>query len=230
MKSLASWSGFLGVISLLLATVLGCAQFSEFDHVSQYLSEMYAVGTPYGRELRLFLLVPGGVLITVFALLAGREYKSRLIGLGFLGIAISYGCATVVGSAFPCDAGCPRDLSEASPSYVIHLTAGMVTHLLVPPSLLLIGIAAWRWTDDKAVAFSTITIGTLGLGCNVLLGDDPTSPYAGLFQRIFEGSTVGWILIVVFGLQRNASARLFDYDAGGRMVRPLLKGRSRHLA
>ncbi len=223
MKPFASWSGILGVISLLLAAVLGYAQFSDFDHVSQYLSEMYAVGTPYGRELRFFLLVPGGVLITLFGLLAGMQYpESRLIRFGFTGIAISYGCATVVGSAFPCDAGCTRDLSEASSSYVIHLTAGMVTHLLVPPSLLLIGTAAWKWINGKAVALSSIAIGTLCLGCNVLLGDDPTSPYAGLFQRIFEGSILSWILIVAFSVPRSSSARLFDHDAGRRMVRGLL--------
>jgi hypothetical protein len=215
MKLLASWSGILGVISLLLAAVLGCAQFSEFDHMSQYLSEVYAVGTPYGRELRFFLLVPGGILIMLFGLLAGRELpESRLVGVGFLGIALFYGGSTVAGSVFPCDAGCTRDLGTPSASYVIHLMAGVFTHTLVPPSLVLIGIAARKWKDGKVVAFSGIAVGTLCFACNLVLGADPTSVYTGLFQRIFEGSILCWILIVAFFMQRSSAARLLDNTVG----------------
>jgi hypothetical protein len=224
MKSVGSWSGILGVISLLLAAILGCAQFSDFDHISQYVSEVYAVGTPYGRELRFFLLVPGGILVTLFGVLAPRQFpKSRLIGLGFLGVAIFYGISTVIGSVFPCDAGCTRDLSEPSSSYLIHLTAGMLTHSLVPPSLLMIGIAALKWRNGKLVVLSSVAVATLCFGCNFHLGADPTSVYAGLLQRIFEGSILCWILIVAFFMQKASHS--FDHEIEARVMRSPLTQR-----
>jgi hypothetical protein len=219
MRSLASWSGILGVAGALLAAILGFAQFSDFDHMSQYLSEVFAVGTPYGREIRTFLLAPSGILIALFGFLAGMVLpKSRLASLGFMGVAIFYGIATVIGSVFPCDAGCSRELSAPSNSYVIHLAAGVFTHLLVPPSLLMIGIAARKWRNGKLVAFASLAVGALCLGCNQLLGADPLSVYAGLFQRIFEGSILCWILIVALFMQRSFAAQVSDQDSDARML------------
>src|SRR5690606_27780331 len=128
--------------------------------------------------------------------------------------ALFYGVATVIGSVFPCDAGCSRELSAPSSSYVIHLVAGVSTHVLVPPSLLMIGIAARKWENGRLVAFASIAAGTLCLGCNQLLSADPLSVYAGLFQRIFEGSILCWIVLVSFFLQRSVAAHVRqDIDA-----------------
>ena len=209
-RSIAYWSGIIGVSCLLLAAVLGSAQFSDFDHTSQYLSELYAVGTPYGFELRFFLLVPGGIFIAVFGFLAEREFpRTWLARCGFLGVALFYGVSTIVGSVFPCDEACTRELSSPSWAYVIHLTAGILTYLLVPPSLLMIGIAAWRWSNAKIVALATCALGAISLVCNLVLSADPLSEYAGLVQRLFEGAVVCWISLVVFYFR---AATLFGRD------------------
>jgi uncharacterized protein DUF998 len=211
MRLLASWSGIMGVTCLLLAAILGCAQFSEFNHMSQYLSELYAVGTPYGWELRFFLLVPGGILITLFGFLAGKEFpKSWLVRFGFAGVALFYGMSTIVGSAFPCDEGCTRELSSPSWPYIIHLSAGFLTHTLVPPSLLMIGIAARKWNNGRIVAVVTAALAAICFGCNLVLGADPLSEYAGLLQRIFEGAVVCWIALAAFFLQSSFADRSFE--------------------
>ena len=62
MRSLAAWSGVVGVAASLVAAILGGLQFSDYSHLSNYLSEAYAVGTPYGAWLRFGLYVPSGLL------------------------------------------------------------------------------------------------------------------------------------------------------------------------
>jgi hypothetical protein len=43
----ASWFGLLGVLFFISATILGGWQFPSYSHISQLISESYAIGTPY---------------------------------------------------------------------------------------------------------------------------------------------------------------------------------------
>ena len=75
----ASWIGFLGVVFFISATILGGLQFSNYSHVSQLISESYAIGTPYGVQLRYLGFIPSGIFITAFAFLAIKNLpKSTL--------------------------------------------------------------------------------------------------------------------------------------------------------
>jgi hypothetical protein len=214
MRSLASWTGILGVASSILAAYLGGLQFADYSHVSQYLSEAYAAGTPYGHVLRYCLLVPSGALIMVFGLLLGRELRhSRLLWLGFVGIAMFYGLSMAVGSVFPCDAGCNRELQTPSWSHVIHLTSGACTHAFVPGRLLMIAFAARKSTGGNIIAYTTFMAAAVCAVCNTLLAIDPLSPLAGLFQRGFEGSILCWIAVVAL---RRGSAMPRVVPAGMR--------------
>jgi uncharacterized protein DUF998 len=222
MRSLASWSGILGVASSILAAALGGLQFSDYSHVSQYLSEAYAAGTPYGHLLRYFLLVPSGALIMVFGLLLGREFRhSRLLWLGFLGIAMFYGLSMAVGSVFPCDAGCNRELETPSWSHVIHLTSGALTHAFVPGSLLMIAFAARKQTGGNIIAGATFMAAAVCAVCNTFLAIDPLSPFAGLFQRGFEGSILCWIAIVAVAPRYASATPRVAQDGLRRAIRSL---------
>jgi hypothetical protein len=208
MRSLASWSGILGVAGSLLAAVLGGLQFSDYSHLSQYLSEVHAVGTPYGFWLRYALYVPSGILIALFALCAISQVpRHRLLIPGFLGIAIFYGISMAVGSVFPCDAGCNKELGPASWSHVIHLTSGAFTHAFVPGALLLIGIATRKWQEGKRIAFASLAAAGFCFACNLMLAVDPLWTYAGLVQRMFEGTVLGWVVLVALCLRRKAAAQ-----------------------
>jgi uncharacterized protein DUF998 len=207
MRPLASWSGIVGAGASILAGILGGLQFSEYSHVSQYLSEAYAVGTPYGLWLRYVLYVPSGVLIALFALLAIRELpRYRLLIPGFLGIAIFYGMAMVVGGVFPCDAGCNKDLGPASWSHAIHLASGAFTHAFVPGALLLIGIGARKW--QRGIAFASLAAATVCFMCNLVLGADPLWTYVGVVQRMFEGMVLCWVVFAALCLRHKAAAQV----------------------
>ena len=61
------WAGISGVGLFVVTCVLGGWQFEEYSHISQYISETYAMGTPHGKLLRFLGFIPSGLLLATFA-------------------------------------------------------------------------------------------------------------------------------------------------------------------
>jgi hypothetical protein len=68
---------------------------------------------------------------------------------GFYGIGIFYGLATIVVSIFPCDDGCNREMVCSGTSQLIHNFTGLLTYMLVPFFILLIGFSLTESTKSK---------------------------------------------------------------------------------
>lgn len=194
-KYLTFWAGILGVGFFVVSTILGAFQFSDYSHTSQFISEMYAIDTPYGWELRYFGFFPAGILLTVFGFSAiGNFPKSRGIRVGFSGLAVFYGIATILVSMFPCDSGCNKQLLSPSSSQIIHNLTGMLTYIFVPISLIIVGYSLSKRVHGKALGFFALIIGVNCVVFMSILGSDPLSHYAGLYQRIIEGGILLWIV------------------------------------
>ena len=191
----ASWIGFLGVVFFISATILGGLQFSNYSHLSQLISESYAIGTPYGVQLRYLGFIPSGIFIAAFAFLAIKNLpKSKLTQIGFLGIGIFYGIATILVSLFPCDKGCDKELVDPSLSQLIHNLTGLLTYIIVPISLIIIGVSARKWANSKYVSYLSIICGLTAVLFVGILSSDLESKFAGLYQRIIEGSILTFII------------------------------------
>ncbi len=188
---LALITAVLGVAWLVAMVLLGGATFTGYDHVSQYISELGATGAPYGWHVSWLGFLPIGALICAFSFFAWRAAPpSVLATLGFVGVflfAIGY-----VGSAFfPCDFGCRPD--TPSFSQVMHELGGLAGYMLAPLTLLLLGLAAWKWPGGiwlSALSFIAAAGALVGLGG--LLDDG--SPTVGLYQRVLEGSMLTWVV------------------------------------
>ena len=140
-KRMIFWTGIIGVTLFSVASILGGFQFDNYNPLSQYISETYAIGTPYGETIRYFGYIPSGLLLTFFAFSALRTFpKSYLIKTGFWGLGIFYGIATIIVGIFPCDKGCNRELVDPSISQLIHNLTGFLTYILVPLSIIAIGL------------------------------------------------------------------------------------------
>jgi hypothetical protein len=217
-RLLTGWSGISGTACLVLASALGSWQFPEFDHASSYLSEVFAEGTPYGRPLRYVLMAPGGLLIVLLAFLSIKEVPRSVLSLiGFSCLAL-YGMECVLSNLFfPCDAGCNRGGGTPSLSQSIHEASGMIGLVAATQGLLMIGISARKWTDGRFVSLSAIVAGMTGIIVGHVLLADPYSTFAGLFQRIIEGSIVAWIVMFSVYLirtpRRTESQRAIDLPA-----------------
>lgn len=190
----AARSGIIGVLLFVVTTIVAGILFPGYSHTSQLISESYAMGTAHGPYLRFLGYLPSGLCIAAFAYYAVKTLpKSALTRFGFAAIGIFYGLATVVVSIFPCDAGCDNNLVPPSISQLIHNLSGFLTYMIVPLSLILLGIAARRWPNGK-------TLSTLGIVCGItamlfvgIFTANLHSGFAGLYQRIIEGSILLWV-------------------------------------
>jgi hypothetical protein len=198
------WIGILGVIFFSVASILGGFQFDDYNLLSQYISETYAIDTPYGKALRYFGYIPSGLLLTMFAFFGLKKFpKSNLIKLGFLGLGIFYGVATIIVGIFPCDTGCNKELTDPSISQLIHTLTGLLTYLFVPLSIIAIGFGLRQLKTH--LGLSRIAI-FCGLNCIVFIGillSDPLTKYAGLYQRMIEGTFIVWIIACSFFIKNN---------------------------
>lgn len=203
-KNTIFFTGIIGVTLFLVASILGGFQFDNYSHISQYISESYAIDTPYGKTLRYFGFIPSGILITIFAFSAYKKFpQSKLIKIGFYGVGLFYGLATIIVGIFPCDKGCNKEFIDPSISQVIHNLTGFLTYIFVPISILMIGIGLRQWKTHFDVSKIAIFC---AINCFLFIGilfSQKFTDYAGLLQRIIEGTFIFWIIVCSLFIRKN---------------------------
>lgn len=203
-NKLIFWTGILGVSLFTFAAVLGGFLIENYNPVAQLISESYAIDTTYGAFLRCCFYIPSGVLITLFCFAAIKKFpKSNLIKLGFNGLAIFYGIATIIVSIFPCDKGCNKEFIDPSISQMIHNLTGLSTYLLVPISILSIGLGLRQLNNFNQLSKTAFVCGLISIGFIGILFSNPMSNYAGLFQRIIEATFILWIIASAFWIKQS---------------------------
>ena len=70
-KTITFWLGILGALFFITPSVLGGLQFENYSHISQFISESYAFGTPYGVYMRFFGFIPSSVVLKFKLVQAG---------------------------------------------------------------------------------------------------------------------------------------------------------------
>jgi amino acid transporter len=84
---------------------------------------------------------------------------------------------------------------------LIHNLTGLLTYLIVPISLIILGIAARKWEKGRNVSFAGIICGLISILFVGILSADLQSEFAGLYQRIIEGAVLIWIIKCSFYLR-----------------------------
>ena len=203
-NKLVFWTGILGVTFFGVASFLGGFQFDNYNPISQYISETMAVDTPHGKLLRFFGYIPSGILLTIFSFTGHKKFpKSNVTKIGFCGLGIFYGIATIIVGLFPCDKGCNKELIDPSVSQVIHNLTGLLTYIFVPISIILIGVGLRQSKKYDGLSKFAIICGLICILFIGLLLSDPFTNYAGLFQRIIEGTFIIWIIACSIFIKRS---------------------------
>ena len=201
--------GIFGVSLFVLSSIVGGFLIENYSLTSQYISESYAIDTEYGLILRIFGYIPSGILITIFCFLAIKHFQpSRLTKIGFYGLGIFYGLATIVVSIFPCDSGCNRELIDPSISQAIHNLTGFLTYIFVPISIILIGIGLKKLQNYNRLSMQAIISGIISILFIYVLFSNQNSQYIGLYQRIIETIFIIWIITCAFAIKDKIPTQL----------------------
>jgi len=196
--------GVLGVSILAASFILGGLLIENYDIVSQFISESYAIDTEYGLLLRIFGYIPSSILITLFCFFAVKYFQPTiLIKIGFYGIGIFYGVASLVTGIFPCDSGCNKELINPSFSQLTHNFAALLMYVFVPINIIITGIGLKRLANYNRLSIIAITSGIISILFVYLLFSDITSEFLGLYQRIIESVFIIWILTCAFTIKNQ---------------------------
>ncbi len=194
-KQVVSFIGLFGVSLFILTTITSGMLLSNYSHLSQLISESYAIDTPYGIYLRYFGFLPSGVLIASFSFLSIHYLpKSSASKLGLIGIGLFYGLGTVVVSIFPCDSGCNKEMINPTISQFLHNLSGLLTYLFVPICLIILGLEARKWPNGKTLSIVGLLCGCISILFIFLIMVATDSNYIGLIQRVIEASILFWII------------------------------------
>ena len=206
-NKLTFFVGVLGVSLFIVVAIVGGFLIEDYSVTSQYISETYAIDTEYGMVLRTYGYIPSGILLTLFTFVAYKKFpQSRLTKIGFYGLAVFYGMATILVGFFPCDSGCNKQFIDPSISQVIHNLTGFLTYIFVPVSLILIGIGLQKFPMYKRLSIQGIAYGILSALFVYLLFSDANSEYIGLYQRVVESVFVIWIITCAIAIKNKKPA------------------------
>ncbi|WP_027076387.1 DUF998 domain-containing protein [Maribacter antarcticus] len=199
--------GILGVGLFVVSSIIGGILIENYSLTSQFISETYAIDTEYGIILRTFGFIPSGILLTIFCFLGFKYFQpSKLTKIGFCGLGIFYGLATVIVGFFPCDSGCNKEFVDPSISQVIHNLTGLLTYIFVPISIILIGIGLKQLPNYNRLSIQAITYGIISILFIYLLFSGFNPEYIGLYQRTIETLFIIWIITCAIAIKNKIPA------------------------
>lgn len=208
-KNSAFGFGVLGVALFVATTILVGFLNPNYNHSSQFISELYAVGAPNADIIRYYFYIPSGVLFLLFALFSNAALpKSGLKTLGFIAIGFGYGIGTILCSIFNCDAGCNPNFVNPTLSQIIHNFMGMITYLVVPAGIFCIAIVSRKWENSKRFSNLSFVLAIVSFVFVLLFNASLNSPFKGLLQRMIEGTILIWILICSGFIRKNIFNKL----------------------
>ena len=196
--------GIVGASLFIISSILGGLLIDNYSIISQYISESYAIDTEYGMVLRTFGYIPSGIFIAVFCFTGVRFFApSKLLNIGFYGIGLFYGLATVVVGMFPCDSGCNKDFIDPSTSQLIHNFMGLLTYLFVPVLIILIGLELKKIQKNTVFPLQSIVLGVISFLFVYVLFLNSNSKYIGLYQRIIELVFILWVVFCAIAIKNE---------------------------
>ena len=185
-------SVLLFLSGILLPEFMGFLS-SDYNSMSHYISELGAVGAEYSRIINYFGFLPiafNALIITM--LLQSKFSNTRLSRTGFLlvgiGIFIGYFGAFI----FPCDYGCP---AEGSFSQTMHSNLGLISYLIIPVGLFVLGIGlrTEAMIINASISFSATSIFLLGF---FMMLNPSQTDLLGLWQRLADYTVVGFLIFM----------------------------------
>ena len=198
MRRLSIICGAAGLVILATATVVGGLVYADYDHLTQFISELGANGAVTNRLVSL-AFIASGALLALFWLSAMTQLpRTPLAVMGFILSALN-GLGLMFGGVFPCDFECA--FIDHSPTATLHDALSGVGYLCGVAGVFLIALSARRWSRHRYLF-------PLGMACAVpailAIGFiHPAFEWRGAAQRVVELGLALFAVGVILALARD---------------------------
>lgn len=194
--------GGVGGPVLFTAVTLFCASLRpDYNHISQFISELGATDTPNATFMNFAGFIPSGLMIVAFGvslMLMLPKYRLSLIGSVLI---IVFGFGMVVVGNFSCDIGCPR---VGSLENNIHDQISGPIFLCGIMGILLLGISFRKIATLRGLWIFSVVSGLLALSFVVaLINSIEVYTYTGMWQRLLLFTIFLWLAIVGWKLFKS---------------------------
>ncbi len=168
----------------------GASLKADYSHVSQYISELNAIGSAWSWQIGYLGFLPlgllGFLLLLVVAPRAGLNGISRIGCWLLVGEPIAYASSALA----PCDLGCP---TTGSLSQDAHNLLAVVTLLMTTLGLVLLSFNN-RLGPAKRAGWLGLAVMYIALYTLALVPD--LAEWRGLLQRLAEGTLYGALCLI----------------------------------
>jgi len=193
--------GVLGPLVFAITTVGVAATRSNYNHASQFISELGETGAAFGWAMNYFGFMLSAALILIFVL-ASRVLIARgvLNVFGSLCLATFAICLFLAG-VYSCDLGCSPD--NPTPEQQLH---DLVSIIAFPAFIL--GTMAWgvlflRDAGWRRFGAYSLTSGIASIVILIaMIQSEPTREGTGIYQRLFLFVLFAWLAALSIRLQR----------------------------
>ena len=184
---------------VLLPELIGFLS-SDYNSMSNYLSEFGAVGAEYSSFINFSFFVVAIIALTIVLILRKRLYGYRLAELGLLLLGIGIFMGYMVSSFFPCDYGCPVEGGSLSNS--IHNLNALITYLVEVTGLILLSFGLKRVASNQTrfLVFFAAFITIFGI---VMMFNPTQFEMKGLWQRSVEYTTFALLIFLSLNLKEQ---------------------------
>jgi hypothetical membrane protein len=192
------YAGLAAPVVLTVAIVLAGRFETGYSHISQFVSELGAVGASHQKSFNYGGLFLSGLLTFLFALGLYVRVKPRALFVTSSVLVALAGFGRLVAGIFPCDAGCVME--DMSISAAIHASAGFValTSGAFAPLFLAVGLKGHRQTQLFRLS---VGLGSASVVLVIILfGFGKGHPYTGAIQRLILAALYVWVVAVALGI------------------------------
>jgi len=200
LKNLAL-GGLIGPLIFVLATLVSASLRSDYNHISQFISELGATDTSHAMLMNLSGFLPFGLLmigfgVSLFSLLP----KGISLRIGSFLIVI-FGLGVTLAGLFSCDAGCP---DSGSVENTIHNQVSAVAFFSVIIGTGILGFSFRSHANWKSVWLYTFLTFIASAGfLATMINSFEASTYNGLWQRLLLFTLFVWFGVLGVKLHRT---------------------------
>lgn len=203
----AALGGVAGPVLFTIVMLICAGLRPDYSHVSQFMSELGATGTPNAQLMNYAAFLPGGTLLAVFGLSIAILVSRHPLSIVASGLLTLFGAGVAAAGFFSCDPGCPQ--AGGSLQNLIHDRLGPLSFLSAIVAVGLLAVHFRRLGEWQSVwVYSAISSLVAFLSLVLLASSLESRDLTGLWQRLLVGTLYTWCAVIglrAFRLSRRTS-------------------------